>query len=51
MDYFYSTNPHTEKLGEGDAAERATTESQLPTEPKQNAGEDQSGLMNVPDPT
>lgn len=50
MEYFYSINPRSEKSGEGEAAEGATTESQLAREQKQHTGENQSGLIHVPDP-
>lgn len=49
MEYFCSINPHSEKSGVGEATEGATTESQLPTD-KQHMGENQSGLIHVPDP-
>lgn len=50
MEYFCSINPHLEKSGEGETAEGATTESQLPAGQKQHTGENQSGLIHVPDP-
>lgn len=50
MEYFCSINPQSEKSGEGEAAEGATTESQLPTEQKHHTGENQSGLIHVPGP-